>query len=111
MHGENQERTRNSQIGGTLNQDLVTRRADRRELRRFEHLISTDSTKKPRQIQETRVEGSLGRERPRIDWEERVRKLMKKGKNLQETPRLAKDRKAFRIRPMQPIARKSDKRI
>jgi hypothetical protein len=44
------DRIRNSQIGGILNQDIVTRRADRKELRRFEHLISIDSTKKPRQV-------------------------------------------------------------
>jgi len=43
------DRIRNSQIGEILIQDLVTRMADRRELRRFEHLISIDSTKKPRQ--------------------------------------------------------------
>jgi hypothetical protein len=40
-----------------------------------------------------------------------MRKLMKRGKNLQETPRLAKDRKAFRIWPTQPNARNGNKGI
>jgi hypothetical protein len=34
-----------------------------------------------------------------------------KGKTLHETPRMAKDRKAFRIWPMQPNARKGNKGI
>ena len=67
MGKNRKDRIRYSQIGGILNQYLVTRRADRRELRQFEHLISIDSTKKPRQVQEIRVEGSTGRERPRIE--------------------------------------------
>jgi hypothetical protein len=40
-----------------------------------------------------------------------MRKLMKKGKTLQETPRMAKDRTAFPICPMQPNARKGYKGI
>jgi hypothetical protein len=39
-----------------------------------------------------------------------MRKLMKRGKTLQETPRLA-DRKAFRIWPVQPKARNGNKGI
>jgi hypothetical protein len=54
---------------------------------------------------------SPGRGRPRIEWEGSMQKLMKKGQNLQETPRLAKGRKGFRIWPMQPDARKGNKGI
>jgi len=48
---------------------------------------------------------------PRIEWEERARKLMKKGTTFQETPRLVKERKAFRIWPIQLNARKCNKGI
>jgi len=40
-----------------------------------------------------------------------MRKLMKTGKILQKTPRLAKDRKAFPIWPIQPNSRKGNKGI
>jgi len=40
-----------------------------------------------------------------------MRKLMKKGKTLKETPRLVKEKKTFRIWPMQPKARKGNKGI
>jgi hypothetical protein len=51
-----------------------------------------------------------GRGKPRIEWEEHMRKLTrKKGNTLQEETRLAKDRKAFRIWLMQPDASKGDK--
>jgi hypothetical protein len=64
-----------------------------------------DSNKKPRQVWEAGVEGMEGRERPRIDWEEHMWKLMrKKVKTLLEVTRLVKDRKAFQIWLMNPNA-------
>jgi hypothetical protein len=50
-------------------------------------------------------EGTKGRERPRKEREEHVRKLMrKKGKTLQQAIWLVKDRTAFWIWLMEPDA-------
>jgi hypothetical protein len=76
---------------------------DRRELRWCGHLIKMVGNRKPRQVWETRIEGTQGRGSPRIDWEEHMQKLTsKKGRMLQEVTRLVKDRKAFWIWLMQP---------
>jgi hypothetical protein len=78
---------------------------DRIELRYFGHLIRMDSNRKPGRVWETRVEGSRGRGRPTIEWEEHVRKLVRrKGKSLREATRLASERKAFRNWLMQSDA-------
>jgi hypothetical protein len=79
---------------------------DKEELRLFWHLIRMDSNSKPRQVWETRAEESPGRGRPRIQLQEHMGMLAwKKGKNLQEVTRLAKeDRRAFRMWRAQPGA-------
>jgi hypothetical protein len=79
MGKTSRERIRNSQIRGILNQEPVTKMVDKRELRWFGHLIKMDSNKKPRQVWDARFEGTWGRGRPKIEWEELVRKLTKKG--------------------------------
>jgi len=71
MGKTSRERIRNSQIRGILNQEPVTKMVDKRHLRWFGHLIRMDSSKKPWQVRDTRVE-TWGRGRPRIEWEERV---------------------------------------
>jgi hypothetical protein len=70
---------------------------DRKKLQCFGHLIKMDSKRKARQAWETRFEGLEGRVRPRIEWEEHVRSLMRKVKALLEVTKLVKDRKAFQI--------------
>ena len=96
--GKKEERSRNSQIRGILNQEPFTKIVNRRNWRCFGQLIKMDSNRKPRQVWETRVEGMEGRVTPRIEWEDHVWKLMrKKVKSLLETTRLVKDRKAFQI--------------
>ena len=76
------ERIRNIQIRGILNQEPVTKMVDKREQKWFGHLIRMDSIKKPRQVWDARVEGTWGRGRPRIEWEELVWKLTKKREDL-----------------------------
>jgi hypothetical protein len=64
-----------------------------------------DSNRKPRHVWEARVEGMEGRVRPSIEWEERMRKPMrKKEKTSLETTRLGKDGKAFQIWLVNPNA-------
>jgi hypothetical protein len=64
-----------------------------------------DSNRQPWHVWETGVEGIEGREGPRIEWEEHMRKMMrKKLKTLLEVTRLVKDRKAFQIWLMNPSA-------
>lgn len=71
MEKTSRERIKNSQIRGTLNQEPFTKMVDKRELRWFGHIIRVDSSKKPWQVWDTRVE-TWGRGRPRIEWEELV---------------------------------------
>jgi hypothetical protein len=59
---------------GLLNQESVTKMVDRTEVRRFGCLIKVESNRKPRQVWKTRVQGTKGRGRPRMEWEEHVRK-------------------------------------
>jgi hypothetical protein len=58
---------------------------------------------------DTRVEGTWGRRRPRIEWEELVWKLTKKGKT--EVTGLVKDGGALWTLLMQTDTRKGDKRL
>ena len=110
MGKTSRERIRNSQIRGILNQEPVTEMVDKRELRWFGHLIRMDSNKKPWQVWDARVEGTWGRGRPRIEWEELVWKLTKKGKTLQEVTALVKDREALQILLMKTDTWKGDNR-
>jgi len=89
------EKTRRDSIRWILNQEPFTKMVDKGELRLFWHLIRMDSNSKPRQVWE-RTEGLRGKRRPRIQLQEHMGMLAwKKGKNLQEVTRLAKERKAF----------------
>jgi hypothetical protein len=103
------DKIRSSQIRGIFNQELVTKMVDNKKLRWFGHLIRMDSNMKLRQVRETRVELTWGRGRPRIEWEEHMRKVRreKKGKTLQET----KEKKAFRIWVMQLDAWEGPQRV
>jgi hypothetical protein len=95
----------NSHIRGIPNQELVTKMVDKMELRWFGCLIRMYSNRKPKQVWETRVEGTKGRGRPRMEWEEHVRKLMKKkGKTLQQAIWMVKERKASWIWFVEPKA-------
>jgi hypothetical protein len=82
---------------------------DRKTLRCFGHLINMDSNIKPRQAWETKIEGLEGRVRPRIEWEEHVRTVMREGITLLEVTKLVKVRKAFQIWLMNLKARKGSK--
>jgi hypothetical protein len=83
---------------------------DKRELRWFGHLIRMDSDKKPWQVWDARFEGTWRRGRPRIEWEELVWKLTKKGKTLQEVTGLVKDREALQFLLMKTDTWKGDNR-
>jgi hypothetical protein len=97
MDKTSRERIRNNHIRGILNQETVTKMVDKRELRWFRDLIRMDSSKKPWQVWDTRVEGMWGRGRPSIEWEELVQKLTKILKMLQEVTGMVKDRETLRI--------------
>jgi hypothetical protein len=57
-----------------------------------------DELRQPRQVWETRTEGTRVRRRLRIGWEDHMCKLMrKKREDIVGATRLAKKRKNFRI--------------
>jgi hypothetical protein len=68
-----------------------------------------DSNIKPRQSWETKIEGLEGRVKPRIEWEEHARTVMREGITLLEVTKLVKVRKAFQIWLMKLKARKGSK--
>jgi hypothetical protein len=76
-----------SQIRGIFNQELVTKMVDNRKLRWFGHLIRTDRNMKLRQVRETRVELTWGRGRPRIEWEEHMRKVRREREKREDLAR------------------------
>jgi hypothetical protein len=64
------DRIRNSQIQGILSEVPVIEMDNRRELRWFGHLIRMDNNRKPRDLQDRRVEGMWGSGRARVEQEE-----------------------------------------
>jgi len=92
------DRIRNSQIWGILNEVPVTEMVDRRELRRFGHLIRMDINRKHRHLWERSFQGIWGRGRVGVEWEEPVWKLMMdKVLILRYESGLEKDRNVFWI--------------
>jgi hypothetical protein len=81
---------------------------DKRELKRFGLLITMGEAYA--YIWEKRVDGARGRGWLGKEWEKHMQKLTrKKGKTLQGLTRVAKDRKACQIWPMQPDTRNGNK--
>lgn len=75
------DRIRNNQIRKILSQDLVTKMVDKRELRRFGHIIGWIAIGDLDEYGK-RVEMARGRGRPRREREEHMRKMTKKSEEL-----------------------------
>ena len=91
------DRIRNCQIRNTLNQEPAIKRIETNVLRWFGHINRMDESRKPKQVWEARGEGSRGRGRPRIEWNNYVEKIVnKKGKTVREAKHLSSDRINYR---------------
>ena len=91
------ERIRNKNIREELKVKPLNKYIETRALRWMGHVTRMDSSRLPKRVMEARPYGNRGKGRPRVEWEDHVKKLCEeRGKSLTEARRSAMDRKKFR---------------
>jgi hypothetical protein len=99
------DQIRNTTIRNQLKQELVEVLMEKRTLRCYRHAVRMESERRPELVLEARPEGGRGRGRPRLEWEECVKRLARKrGRKLPEVKRLAQNRKEYRKWLLEPDA-------
>lgn len=95
-------RTKRDRIRNTVTREEVgleplIQEVEKRQLKWYGHVVRMTRTREPRRILEARPEGTRGRGRPRVTWEQTLeRRVEQRGKNLREVKRLAVNRDSFR---------------
>ena len=93
------DRIRNEEIRKRAGiEESLAEKVDRRVLRWFGHVERMDEGLWPRKVKAAKVEGRLGRGRPRFGWLDGVRRALAiREVGLQEAKQLASERSVWRI--------------